>query len=248
MSDAGTLLVTGATGALGEAVAARLLRTGHRLVLTGRNEARLADLAGLAATCGGEVDTVVVDATSAEGAERAVRHTLSRFGGVDGMVHLVGGFAVGPVAHTPVRAYLDLFHANVVSAVTATQAVLPHLGDGGRLVYVSSLLASEPFAGLGAYAASKAALQAWVRSLAHEVKGRGVHANTVVMTMADTPDARASRPHVDFDHATRPEDVAKVIEFLVGPGSEGLYGCAIPVLGRFEFGTPLLGGGPPKRP
>jgi NAD(P)-dependent dehydrogenase (short-subunit alcohol dehydrogenase family) len=141
---------------------------------------------------------------------------------------------------TDLDTYRRLFEVNTLAAVTATQAVLPHLGEGSHLVYISSVLASEPFPGFSAYAASKAALQAFVRSLSHEVKHRGVHANLVVMTMADTPEARRQRPNVDFGHATPPEAVAKVISFLVSPAADGLYGCVVPVLGRFEFSTPLV--------
>ncbi|MDA2812975.1 SDR family NAD(P)-dependent oxidoreductase [Nocardiopsis sp. RSe5-2] len=241
------LLVTGATGALGGAVAARLAAEGRDVLLTGRNEARLKELAeGLreAGAGPGALETVAADAATEDGARTAVRAALDRFGALHGLVHLIGGFAVGPVMRTGAQEHRDLYHANVVSAVEATRAVLPHLGEGGRLVYVSSLLAAEPFPAMGAYAASKAALQAWVRSLAHEVKDRGVRANTVVMTMADTPEARASRPGVDFDMATRPEEVAEVIAFLTGAGAEGVNGAAVPVLGRFAFSTPMLGGSP----
>jgi 3-oxoacyl-[acyl-carrier protein] reductase len=247
MSDEQVLVVTGPTGAMGEAVVHRLTGSGHRLFLAARNEQRLAELTD-AYGAEDRVATLVVDTTEPWGARRAVSAAIDQFGREDGLVHLVGGFHVGPVALTDLDAYQRLFRANVLSAVTATQAVLPHLGEGGHLVYLSSVLAMEPFPGLGAYAASKAALQAWVKSLAHEVKHRGVHANVVVMTMADTPAARAQRPHVDFEHATKPTAVADVIDFVVSPAADGLYGAVLPVLGRFEFSSPLTApppGAPP---
>jgi NAD(P)-dependent dehydrogenase (short-subunit alcohol dehydrogenase family) len=193
------------------------------------------------------VATIVADTTEPLQARRAVSEAIDRFGRIDGLIHLVGGFHIGPVMLTDLDAYLRMYQSNLLSAVSATQAVLPQLADGGHLVYLSSVLASEPFPGFGAYAASKAALQAWVRSLAHEVKHRGVHANTVVMTMADTAEARAQRPNVDFEQATKPAAVADVVDFLVSPAANGLYGVTVPVLGKFEFSTALMAG-PPGAP
>jgi len=246
MSDAKVYLVTGPTGAMGEAVIGRLAGSGHRLMLAGRNETRLKELVESAANRD-LLDTVVADTTEPLQARRAVSAAVDRFGRIDGLIHLVGGFHVGPVMLTDLDAYRRMFHVNVASAVSATQAVLPQLAGGGHLVYLSSVLASEPFPGFGAYAAAKAGLQAWVKALAHEVKHRGVHANTVVMTMADTAEARAQRPHVDFDHATKPAEVADIIDFLLTPAADGLYGATVPVLGKFEFSTTLMAA-PPGAP
>jgi NAD(P)-dependent dehydrogenase (short-subunit alcohol dehydrogenase family) len=231
---------------MGEAVIGKLAASGHRLMLAGRNEGRLKDVAGSVADQD-LVATVVADTTEPLLARRAVSETIDRFGRIDGLIHLVGGFHVGPVMLTDLDAYVRMYHANLLSAVSATQAVLPQLANGGHLVYLSSVLASEPFPGFGAYAASKAALQAWAKSLAHEVKHRGVHANVVVMTMADTAEARAQRPHVDFEQATKPAAVADVIDFLISPAADGINGATVPVLGKFEFSTALMAG-PPGAP
>ncbi|MEV8635673.1 SDR family oxidoreductase [Streptosporangium sp. NPDC051023] len=246
MSDSRVFLVTGPTGAMGGTVATTLAASGHRLVLAARNETKLKEIADLVSPAD-QVATVVADTSEPLQARRAVSETLDRFGRIDGLIHLVGGFHVGPVVLTDLDAYLRMFQANMLSAVSATQAVLPQLDNGGHLIYLSSVLASEPFPGFGAYAASKAALQAWAKSLAHEVKGRGVHAHTVVMTMADTEEARAQRPHVNFEHATKPKAVADVIDFLVSPAADGMYGASVPVLGKFEFSTALMAG-PPGAP
>jgi NAD(P)-dependent dehydrogenase (short-subunit alcohol dehydrogenase family) len=246
MSDSQVFLVTGPTGAMGEAVVGKLAASGHRLLLAARNEGRLKEIAD-SVDAADRVATIVADTTEPLQARRAVSEAIDRFGRIDGLIHLVGGFHIGPVMLTDLDAYLRMYQSNLLSAVSATQAVLPQLADGGHLVYLSSVLASEPFPGFGAYAASKAALQAWVRSLAHEVKHRGVHANTVVMTMADTAEARAQRPNVDFEQATKPAAVADVVDFLVSPAANGLYGVTVPVLGKFEFSTALMAG-PPGAP
>lgn len=233
-------LVTGATGTLGEATVRALSRVGHRLLLTGRNAARLAELENdYGAT------TLQVDATTPEGAQFAAAEAVRRFGELIGLVHLVGQFTVGPLMLTDESVYEETLWSNFLSAVVATQAVLPHLTEGGRLVYFSIPLVREPLAALSAYAASKAALITWMRSMAHEVKRRGIHANAIELTMLDGPELRAERPNLDFDHVISPELVARAVEFLVGPGSDGMYGATVPLLGKFSYGSVLAGGSPP---
>lgn len=237
------LVVTGATGQLAEAVIELLGARGDRLLLTGRDKDRLALLErryGVA----GRVETLATDVSDPEGARLAAEEAVRRFGRLDGLVHMVGGFRAGPLFLTDPGVYEQMLRDNFLSAVTATQAVLPHLTEGARLVYFSTPLADEPLPALSAYAAAKAALVAWVRSIAHEVKRSGIHANTVVMTMADTPDRRRERPGTNFDHTVTPDLVARVVAFLTSEAADGLYGSRVPVLGRFEF-TSELGGGPP---
>ncbi|MBB1253385.1 SDR family oxidoreductase [Streptomyces alkaliterrae] len=241
----GSYLVTGATGRLAEAVVRLLAERGDRLLLTGRNATRLAELRK---TYGGSgrVEVLEADVTEPSGAQHAAAEAARRSdGGLTGMVHLVGSFAAGPLMLTDAAEYRQVLEANFLSAVTATQAVLPHLGAGGRLVYFTSPLIHEPLAALSAYTASKAALTAWMRSVAHEVKRRGVHANAVSLTIADTPEMRRERPGIDLDHTVRPELVARAVGFLTGPESDGVYGGVIPVLGRFSFSSALSAGPPP---
>jgi NAD(P)-dependent dehydrogenase (short-subunit alcohol dehydrogenase family) len=234
-------LLTGATGPVAEAVIAVLAGRGERLLLTGRNDKRLAELAETY-----DAETFAVDVTLPEGAESAAAETVRCFGGIAGLVHLVGSFQAGPVMRTAPEQFEDLMRVNYLSAVYTTRAVLPHLKDGGRVVFFGSPLAAEPLPALSGYAASKAALLAWARSFSHEVKGRGIHVNAVVMSMADTPEARRERPHVDFDHAVTPELVARTVGFLTSEAADGLYGSLVPVQGRFGFSSALAG--PPPRP
>jgi 3-oxoacyl-[acyl-carrier protein] reductase len=246
------LLITGATGPVAEASIARLSARGDALLLSGRNGARLAELEK---TYGepGRIETFRADVTTADGAAAAVKATVERFGGIDGLVHLVGSFHAGPAIRTDIERYEDLMRANFYSAVHVARALVSRVDGGARLVFFGTPLAQEPLPAMGGYAASKAALMTWMRSFSHEVKRRGVHANAVVMTMADTPEARADRPHLDFDEAVTPELVSRAVEFLTSEAADGLYGALVPVLGRFGFTSVLAGpppgrSGPPARP
>ncbi|MFI5806456.1 SDR family NAD(P)-dependent oxidoreductase [Streptomyces sp. NPDC051561] len=253
MSAGRTLLVTGATGRLGGATVRALAVRGDRLLLTGRNTARLDQLAAEVNSQanegsyppGTQVRTLTVDATEPEGAQHAAAEAVRGFGPLDGLVHLVGSFSVGPVMLTDVSAYEDVLRANFLSAVVATQAVLPHLGEGGRLVYFGTPLSDQPLAAMSSYAASKAALVAWMRSAAHEVKKRGIHANAISLTLVETPEMRAEMPQVDPDLTVDAELVGHAVRFLTGPDSEGMYGSVVPVVGKFGFTSALAGGPPP---
>ncbi|GGM99359.1 NAD(P)-dependent dehydrogenase (short-subunit alcohol dehydrogenase family) [Actinoplanes campanulatus] len=242
-------MITGATGKLAPPIIDLLATRGDRILLTSRNKAKLD---GLAERYGraGEVETAEADALDPISINRAADTAVARFGRLDGLIHLVGGFAVGPLFRTEPAAYEELWRSNFLSAVIATHAVLPHLGEGGRLVYFATPLATEPLPAFSAYGAAKAALLTWMRSIAHEVKRKDVHANAVVMTIADTEDVRAARPHLDFDHTISPELVAPVVGFLTSEAADGLYGSCVPVLNKFEFSSALAGpppgrGGPP---
>ncbi|HYS41724.1 MAG TPA: SDR family oxidoreductase [Pseudonocardiaceae bacterium] len=242
-----TFLITGATGPVAGPTIALLAGRGDRLLLTGRNRERLAELEQRYGARG-QVETFAVDVTDSVGAGIAADTVIERFGRLDGLIHMVGDFQAGPVVKTDPADYQRAMSVNFISAVVATKAVLPLLGNGGRLVYFGTPVAQEPLPGMSCYAASKAALTAWVRSLSHEVKHRGVHANMVVMTMADTPDARAARPHLDFDEAVSPALVARAVGFLASEAADGLYGSLVPVLGRFGFATALAPRGPAPAP
>lgn len=239
-----SFLVTGATGRLGEATVRVLVERGDRLLLTGRNGKRLAELEKSYGSSG-LVQTLQVDATEPDGARSAAAEAASRFDGLTGLIHLVGEFAVGPLMLTDVGTYEEVMRSNFLSAVVTTQAVLPHLGEGGRLIYFGSPLSDEPLAGLSAYAASKAALLSWMRAIAHEVKRRGVHANAIVLTLADTPEMRRERPNIDLDHTVSAELVARAVAYLTSEASDGVYGGILPVLGKFSFSSVLTGGPPP---
>lgn len=244
-------LVSGATGRVGEATVRLMASRGDRLLLTGRDAGRLAELEKSYGQPG-VVECLAIDITDPALAQQACAHAAELFGRVDGLVHLVGEFSVGPLMLTDLASYEDVMASNFYSAVVATQAVLPHLGDGGRLVYFGTPLSEEPLAGMSAYAAAKGALTSWVRAVSHEVKRRGIHANLVSLTLVDTPEMRAERPGIDLDSTVSAELVARAVAFLTSEESDGLYGSIVPVLGRFGFTSVLAGGppagGPPGRP
>ncbi len=231
-------LITGATGNLGEYVARHLLARGDQVLLSGRDEPRLRDLS-LRLGAPADVAFRAGDVLEPGEASAAAAQAVDRFGRLDGLVHLIGAFHVGtPASVVAPDLYLDLYRSNVLSAVTSTAAVLPHLEGSGYLVYISSLLAEQPMAASAPYASAKAALHAWVRALSREVKDRGVHANVVVTSRIDTPARRALFPGADYSTWVRGDDLAALIASLTSPAAAALHGGIVHAVGTFGFEPP----------
>jgi NAD(P)-dependent dehydrogenase (short-subunit alcohol dehydrogenase family) len=220
-----TALITGGTGGLGVAVVATFLDAGWRVIVpyvAGGGPERLPDGA----------EPVEADLTDPDDAARAVRVAAA-----DGdaplraVANLVGGFRAGqPVAETPIADFEAMFTLNVRPAYLVTQSALPRLAaaGGGAIVCVSSRSALEPFAGGAGYAASKAAVTAFARTVAREGASHGVRCNVIVPSMIDTPKDRAASPEA-VDKMVPPERIARTIRFLCDDDSSALNGVAIPV-------------------
>ena len=123
---------------------------------------------------------------------------------------------------------------NLTTAVNASRAAVPAMLDagGGAIVCVGTKVALQPFSGGAAYAVSKAAVLALVRSLDVEYRDDGIRANAIVPNIIDTPANRRSMPDVDHSRWVAPEEIARVIRFLCSPDSSAVTGAEIPVYGR----------------
>ena len=123
---------------------------------------------------------------------------------------------------------------NLTTAVNASRAALPTMleAGGGSIVCVGTRSALEPFSGGAAYAISKAAVLALVRSLHAEYRDDGIRTNAIVPSVIDTPANRESMPDADFDSWVEPAEIARVIRFLCSDDSSPISGDEIPVYGR----------------
>ncbi len=221
------VLITGAKGGLGSVVTQRFLATGATVVGTSRSISQ-ADFP--------EANFVAlpVDFTKAGAAGKAVESVVSRFGRLDALVHLLGGFAGGQtVAETDDVTWEQMCDLNLTSAFYVLRAAIPHLRKSGRgrIIAIGSLTAGEPHAGLGAYVTFKAALATLVRTVALENKDAGLTANVVLPGTMDTPTNRKSMPGADFSKWVRPVDVADLLLWLADDRAAHITGTAIPVDG-----------------
>jgi NAD(P)-dependent dehydrogenase (short-subunit alcohol dehydrogenase family) len=229
MSATRSVIVTGGTGGLGQAVVAAFLAGGDRVLvpwIVARERDALSAHAK-AAVEAGRLILIESDVADAVGADAIV----VRAGDPSVLVNGVGGFAAGAHHETDLEVWDRMYRLNVRAAAAATRAALPGMLARGRgaIVNVAANAALDPPAGIGAYVASKAALVALTRSLAREVAGRGVRVNAVLPTTIDTPANRAAMPDADFSQWARPESIAAIIHWLASDAAAAVRGALVPV-------------------
>jgi NAD(P)-dependent dehydrogenase (short-subunit alcohol dehydrogenase family) len=225
-------LVTGAAGALGSAVVAKLLHEGHQIAAVDlpRSKDRLAAL--------GNVLPLAIDANDPKAWTDALAQVEEKLGAVTGAVLVAGGWqGGGPVhARTDDAIWRAMLSSNLESGYRAMRALLPGMvaRKHGSLVVIGSRAAVRPDTSAGAaeYAATKAALVALAEAVAAEVLDSGVRLNAILPSTMDTPANRAGMPKADFGKWVATGSVANVIAFLLSDGARDVSGAAIPVYGR----------------
>jgi NAD(P)-dependent dehydrogenase (short-subunit alcohol dehydrogenase family) len=213
------VLVAGGTGALGSAVVRELMGAYDITVVDRRGNAPEG------------VTTVVADLLDPEEADRAV----GRVEDLEAVVNLVGGFASGPkVGGAELADFERMLQLNLVPAFNLAHAAMPRMAErgGGAFVGVSARAALSPFPGAAGYITAKAGVLALVKALDAEYLAEGVRTNAVLPSVIDTPANRESMPKADTSKWVAPEQIARVIRFLVSEESAPVSGAAVPVYGR----------------
>jgi NAD(P)-dependent dehydrogenase (short-subunit alcohol dehydrogenase family) len=233
------VLVTGATGGLGAVVARRVAASGARVAVTGRDRGSLESLAGdLARELGTRDDRVLVhsaDLAQAAQVKGLLDGIANRWGGVDALVNLAGGWKGGkPLADVTEEEWDAALGMNLRSAFLINRAVLPFMvkKGWGRIINVSSKAAESPGPKQAAYNAAKAGVIALTASIAAEYRRNGVAANAILPSIIDTPQNRAQMPDADFSRWVKPEEIAAVVLFLLSDEAGSVNGAAIPVYGK----------------
>ncbi len=221
-----TVVVTGAAGALGQAVARHFLEEGARLALIDRDEALLrAAFPDLEA--GERHRLLAADVTSEASMHTATRQIVGHFDRVDVLVHVAGGFEMGEPVHGLTRASWDrMMDLNAWSFVAVTRDLVPHMvGNGsGRVIAVSARAAERGQAAMGAYCAAKSALQRLVEALDREVGPQGVSVNSIAPTIMDTPANRRAMPQADRSTWVPTAMAARTIGFLASEAGGRVHG------------------------
>jgi NAD(P)-dependent dehydrogenase (short-subunit alcohol dehydrogenase family) len=234
--DGKVAIITGGAGGLGAAVVTAFLGAGARVHVPVESDGDLATLRERAripasAPLGGErLDLTDEAAVRAHYARVAREH-----GGLDILVNLAGGFAGGqPVHETPWSLWQQQLDINLKTAVLSCAAAAPHLlaRGGGAIVNVGTRTATQPAGHLAAYAASKRAVLQLTEALAAELRDGNVTANAILPSVIDTAANRRDNPGADHGRWVKPEEMARVILFLVGPDARVISGAAVPVYGR----------------
>jgi NAD(P)-dependent dehydrogenase (short-subunit alcohol dehydrogenase family) len=216
------IAIAGVGGGLGPSVAARLAAAGAIVAGANRGQEEVDTLGAELGLDAERWDGRAVDLTD-EDAVAAWRDALvGRFGRVDGLVHLVGGWRGGQPLHEEPLADWDLLHALLIRTVQlTTRAFHDQLAASahGRFVLVSAKQAQHPTNRNAAYAAAKAAAEAWTLAYADGFGPGGATANIVVVEAILTPRMRADNPGKEYPTFTPAEHVADAIAWLCSDGA-----------------------------
>ena len=230
MAEPPVVAIAGATGGLGPVVARRLADAGAILSLAGRDQDKLDDLA---ASLGPLAEGQEVDLLDAAATMAWADAVDGQFGRVDAVLHLVGGWRGGkPIEEAPLDDW-DHLHGLLVRTVQhVSRAFAPHLlASRGRFAIVSSSQAQAPTSGNAAYAAAKAAAEAWTLALADRFRGTGATANVVVVGSILTPALRAEKPGEAFAGHTPAEEIADALAFIAEGRAPSMNGQRVVLRG-----------------
>jgi NAD(P)-dependent dehydrogenase (short-subunit alcohol dehydrogenase family) len=226
-----TVLITGAAGHLGRAVAAAFDADGSNLVLVDRDRTMLERAFDADADRRLLHACDLLDATQVQGAADTA---VARFGRIDVLCNIAGGFRMGEAVHETGDATWDfLLDLNARTLLHAARAVVPAMlrQGGGKVVNVGAASALKGLAQMGAYTASKAVVIRLTEAMAAELRDKRINVNCVLPTIIDTPDNRAAMPDADPARWVAPADLAAVIRFLAGDAARAVHGAAVPVSG-----------------
>ena len=229
-----TVLVAGGTGGLGRSVSLAFLDAGAHVIVTYRKEEEYRALETAAGAKSSRLSGNVVDVTDESAARKLCDAIFARSGHLDVLVNAVGGYTGGRKLWEADAGDFDaMLTSNLRAGVALCRAIVPAMvrQGAGVVVNVASRSAVAPGPGEAAYAASKAAAVAMIASLAEDLRGTGVRANSVLPSIIDTEANRRAMPKADFSKWPKPGDIARVILFLCGDDAKLVHGAAIPVYG-----------------
>ncbi len=239
-------IVTGASSGIGRAVAQAFGREHGAVVAVGRDTSALAEVAAAIRESGGRAETVAVDVTAGDAAQRVVGAALGAFGGIDVLVNAAGIIGSGGIETTGDDMWDTMFAINVRAPFRLMREASPHLiARRGAVVNVSSVTGLRAFPGLAAYCASKAAVDQLTRCAALDLASKGVRVNAVnpgvVVTNLHRRSGMSEDQYAKFlerskethplGRAGRPDEIAQLVLFLASERSGWVTGETIAIDG-----------------
>lgn len=224
------VMISGAGGNLGQAVAHHFAQKGARLVLVARHRQALEAIAAES----DNVHYLLVDLMQPDALEQGVAAAVKELGSIDVLCNVAGGFHMGePVHATPLSAWQQQYDMNVMTLLHTVQAVVPHmlLQGRGKVVNVGAFASRQGLADMGAYIAAKSAVSRITESMAAELREKGINVNCVLPTIIDTPQNREAMPDADPARWVSPEKLAAVMAFLASEDASAIHGASVPVTG-----------------
>jgi NAD(P)-dependent dehydrogenase (short-subunit alcohol dehydrogenase family) len=236
--DGKVAIITGASSGIGAGIAQAMSEAGARVVLTGRDEARLGDAAG---QCRAETVTVAVDLVEDVAPRRIVDEAVGAFGRIDALIHSAGIFWPKPLEEAPVEDFDLQWRVNVRAPYALTKVALPHLGRDSSVTFVSSIAGQVAFTNSAAYCATKGAIEQLTKALAVELSPRGIRVNAIAPGNIRTPMNEELLKNPDWEQMYLEgtpygrigvvEDVAPLAVFLASDAARYIHGESILVDG-----------------
>lgn len=227
-------VITGATGGLGRVVAKKFVEQGARLVLLSTDAEKLQRLVGELNAAEDQVLELIADLNEPASAKRITGKALEKFGRIDILLHLIGGWSGGkPVVNTENAQVEAMLQQHLWTTVRLAQSIIPVMTDNrwGRILVISSPVASRPDVNTAPYAIGKAAQEALMLTIAQEVKNSGITANMLLVKKIDAGNEREQHPSQLNADWTTPEEIAATLLHLCAEEASMINGSRIPIYG-----------------
>ncbi|MDZ7722807.1 MAG: SDR family oxidoreductase [candidate division KSB1 bacterium] len=231
-----TFVVTGASGGLGRHITRHFLKEGAHVVAVARDEDKLLhSLSDIESEQNERLLPIAADLTHWQDILRMKDTAVERFGGVDGLVHSMGGFTAGKtLAETEADEWDFMMNLNLKSAFLCSKALWPVLlkQGGGKIITLSALAALNPKTKRGSYQVSKAGLIALTKSLAQEGKEKNIQVNSIAPSMIETEANKKAMPDADSSKWVAPLEIAKLAAFLCSDRADDITGSIVEMPGK----------------
>lgn len=228
------VVITGASGGLGRVVAEQFANRGAKVVLAGKNAERLETLGRSLGIPQDQWMSVVVDLTNEGAVNELLTKVLIKFGKVDILIHLVGGWIGGkPLGDVGIEDVSEMINQHIFSTFFVSQALMPTLikNNWGRIIVISSPSAGIPPANNLPYSVAKAGQEALILTLSEELRGSGVTANIVRVKTIDVKHEKELSPSSKNAVWTTPEEITDMILYLCSESAGMVNGARIPLYG-----------------
>jgi len=227
-------IITGGTGGLGKAVVSVFLNNGASVFSTYVVKDQFAECLSVKEEYGERLAYGKADVTKSKDMSKVIDRVIEKFGRVDILVNIVGGFAVAKIVDTDETTWDKMMNMNLKSAFICSKAVLPQMikQKYGRIINIGARPAIKGSSMMSAYGASKAGVLNLTQSMADELSDYNINVNAIIPGTMDTPRNRKDMPKADFSKWVKPEEIAEVITFLCSKDGDKISGATVPVYGK----------------
>ena len=229
------VVITGAVGNLGRAAAFAFYNAGAKLALVDRQRKDIHVVFGDKIPEGDYCYPVAADLMDEDSVAEMAAGIVERFGRIDVLVNIAGGFAMGtPVSETPLSTWDFMLNLNARTVFLVSRAIIPTMQqqNSGKIVSIAARAALAGKANMAPYIVSKSAVIRLTESMGAEVQDNHINVNCILPGTIDTPRNRAENPDVDHSKWVPPQAIADVILFLSSAGARAINGASVPVYSR----------------